>query len=100
MKFQASLGLLATLLISVHAHERFAIPDTIGKRDDVAPLIKRVVETGICGDGIKQDNEECDDGNKINDDSCTNSCKCGPGFVFSGAYPLLSISSDRSCSRS
>jgi cysteine-rich repeat protein len=42
----------------------------------------------ICGNGIVEgvgkDKEECDDGNKSNQDSCTNECKnnyCGDGFV-------------------
>lgn len=39
-----------------------------------------------CGDGIVQIqlNEECDDGNSINDDECSNECKiasCGDGIV-------------------
>jgi cysteine-rich repeat protein len=36
-----------------------------------------------CGDGIKQDNEECDDGNGDNTDACTSACKAtcaGPGY--------------------
>jgi cysteine-rich repeat protein len=31
--------------------------------------------TNYCGDGIKQDCEECDDGNTINNDLCSNLCK-------------------------
>jgi fimbrial isopeptide formation D2 family protein len=37
-----------------------------------------------CGDGTVQDGEECDDGNSINDDSCSNACKtpyCGDGIL-------------------
>nr|WMV61336.1 5255 [Craspedostauros australis] len=40
-----------------------------------------------CGDGTVDPGEECDDGNKINDDSCTNQCtsaKCGDGIMQSG----------------
>ncbi|MCU0659860.1 MAG: DUF4215 domain-containing protein [Polyangiaceae bacterium] len=36
-----------------------------------------------CGDGIKQENEECDDGNGDNTDACTSACKAtcaGPGY--------------------
>jgi cysteine-rich repeat protein len=29
----------------------------------------------FCGDGIKQDNEECDDGNRVDNDCCNNQCK-------------------------
>jgi cysteine-rich repeat protein len=40
-----------------------------------------------CGDGIKQDNEECDDGNDNNFDTCTNACTlpaCGDGVIQQG----------------
>ena len=38
----------------------------------------------VCGDGVRFGSEECDDGNLVNNDACTNSCKnptCGDGFV-------------------
>ena len=41
---------------------------------------------GSCGDGVKNGSEECDDGNAINTDACTTSCKnsyCGDGYVYS-----------------
>ena len=31
--------------------------------------------SGSCGDGIIQAGEECDDGNTVDDDSCTNLCR-------------------------
>ena len=44
-----------------------------------------------CGNGITEDNEECDDGNEIDDDSCSNECLsnipdpyCGDGNLDSG----------------
>ncbi len=45
-------------------------------------------ERSRCGDGILDPGEICDDGNKIDDDGCTNDCQiriippgCGDGFV-------------------
>lgn len=38
----------------------------------------------VCGNGIVEGLEECDDGNNSNTDSCTNECRnarCGDGFV-------------------
>ncbi len=29
----------------------------------------------VCGDGVKDSGEECDDGNAVDNDSCSNSCK-------------------------
>ena len=40
----------------------------------------------FCGDGTKGVLEECDDGNEVNNDDCTNACKlpkCGDGIVTS-----------------
>jgi cysteine-rich repeat protein len=38
----------------------------------------------ICGDGIPQNDEQCDDGNDVDSDSCSNTCKtpgCGDGIL-------------------
>jgi cysteine-rich repeat protein len=38
----------------------------------------------VCGDGIVEGDEECDDGNDLDDDDCTNACTlpvCGDGVV-------------------
>lgn len=40
-----------------------------------------------CGDGYVQSGEECDDGNSVNEDSCTSTCilaRCGDGYVQAG----------------
>ncbi len=29
----------------------------------------------VCGDGVKDSNEQCDDGNKVDNDTCNNSCQ-------------------------
>ena len=41
----------------------------------------------VCGDGIQDEGEECDDGNTVNSDACTNACTnavCGDGIVGPG----------------
>jgi cysteine-rich repeat protein len=41
----------------------------------------------VCGDGIGEGEEECDDGNQSNNDDCTNDCllpSCGDGFIQQG----------------
>ena len=41
----------------------------------------------MCGNGVREGDEECDDGNTDNTDGCTNACKlaaCGDGFVHAG----------------
>jgi len=38
----------------------------------------------VCGDGVVDTDEQCDDGNTSNEDLCTNTCRaavCGDGFV-------------------
>jgi len=42
-------------------------------------------QQGACGNGIPEAGEECDDGNSVNTDSCTNVCQsnvCGDGFLY------------------
>ncbi len=48
-------------------------------------------ELGGCGDGIVEDNEECDDGNTTDDDGCSATCTnevttpiCGDGILQAG----------------
>lgn len=47
---------------------------------------------GICGDGIVQSGEQCDDGNTANGDGCTVTCtferpaSCGDGIVQAGEH--------------
>jgi cysteine-rich repeat protein len=40
-----------------------------------------------CGNGVVEDAEECDDGNAVNDDGCSNECTlamCGDGIIQAG----------------
>ncbi|MCD6109480.1 DUF4215 domain-containing protein, partial [bacterium] len=37
--------------------------------------------TSVCGNGILEAGEQCDDGNKTNGDGCNSSCKTESGFV-------------------
>lgn len=42
---------------------------------------------GDCGNAVKDPGEECDDGNNVDDDTCTNACKlpiCGDGIKQAG----------------
>lgn len=46
-----------------------------------------VLPIQICGDGITDTGEECDDGNNVNNDGCSENCKteyCGDGVVQIG----------------
>ncbi|MDP2340844.1 MAG: hypothetical protein Q8O67_07800 [Deltaproteobacteria bacterium] len=63
--------------------------------DDGAPCEQGICVRGACvaarcGDGLSGDPEECDDGNDVDGDACTNSCTeavCGDGVVQLGVDP-------------
>ena len=43
--------------------------------------------TFVCGDGVVQSGEACDDGNDVDSDACPSTCAeavCGDGFVWAG----------------
>jgi len=43
--------------------------------------------TPICGNGVKDTGEQCDDGNTVNNDGCSSTCKiegCGDGIKQTG----------------
>ena len=40
----------------------------------------------MCGDGIIDDGEECEDGNIENNDGCSSSCEFEPGFICENNY--------------
>jgi len=44
--------------------------------------------TDVCGNGVVEGTEQCDDGNQVNDDGCTNACTlpvCGDGITQIGS---------------
>ena len=43
----------------------------------------------VCGNGIVEGNEECDDGNMIRGDGCDLECRVEPGFICSKANPSV-----------
>jgi cysteine-rich repeat protein len=54
----------------------------------------------VCGDGFKTESEECDDGNQVDNDSCSNSClqksSVSVGAIIGivcGAIALIAIAS-------
>jgi cysteine-rich repeat protein len=52
-------------------------------------LARSITAVGQCGDARIQAGEECDDGNRVSGDSCTNTCqasRCGDGIVQTGEY--------------
>jgi cysteine-rich repeat protein len=54
---------------------------------DLPPLPNAGIGNARCGDGALDSGEQCDDGNRSNNDDCTNECStaaCGDGFVLSG----------------
>lgn len=44
-------------------------------------LLPNDVKLGVCGNGILEDNEECDDGNITDDDCCSNECRINLNMV-------------------
>jgi len=76
------------------------------KRELINATESMLIEWGIieddkptCGDGYKEGYEECDDGNRENNDYCTNTCEnsaCGDGFI----QPIIGeeCESDADCS--
>ena len=44
----------------------------------------------VCGDGVVEGEEACDDGNSVDDDGCRNACRealCGDGIVRTDLEP-------------
>lgn len=44
----------------------------------------RLLQTSICGNGVVETNETCDDGNAVSGDGCSSTCQiesCGDGVI-------------------
>lgn len=64
--------------------EPWAVP-RYGARVDVRYRHQCVTPT--CGDGVRDEDEACDDGNAVNSDTCLSTCErayCGDGYVHHG----------------
>lgn len=60
--------------------------DTISE-DPSDPTVSTTEPDPVCGNGIVEDGEECDDGNVSNDDECLQTCTlatCGDSYVHEG----------------
>ncbi len=54
----------------------------------VPSLDLKLKPTTVCGNGVKETGEGCDDGGKVNNDGCSSACKtekCGDGIVQTGS---------------
>jgi cysteine-rich repeat protein len=86
-----SLATSSTSSVETHAAASASSTSVTGSAGSVssvaassAPTVTVPPSTAICGDGLVQNPEECDDGNRNPLDACTNDCKkpmCGDGIV-------------------
>ncbi len=54
---------------------------------DGTPAWKALGAPAVCGNGVQEGSEPCDDGNKVQTDACLNTCvkaSCGDNFIQSG----------------
>ena len=62
-------------------------PSSTTMDETTGPTSNTTMDPPICGDGIVNGGEECDDGNASNNDACTVTCVltgCGDGLVWDG----------------
>ncbi len=66
----------------------YTVDDGKGATSTATVTITITVNAPLCGNGVVEAGEQCDDGNNSNNDSCLNSCqsaRCGDGFLNSNA---------------
>eukprot|EP01022_Parablepharisma_sp_SALTPOND_P013163 TRINITY_DN173_c2_g1_i5.p1 TRINITY_DN173_c2_g1~~TRINITY_DN173_c2_g1_i5.p1 ORF type:complete len:100 (-),score=2.11 TRINITY_DN173_c2_g1_i5:27-326(-) len=44
-------------------------------------------KTSVCGNGVREGSEQCDDGNTNSGDGCDSSCNVESGYICSGERP-------------
>jgi len=70
--------------IDVDVLSRIHVSLSLFEQDECIADAVRLVQIAQCGNGIVEEDEDCDDGNSVNDDACPNSCtiaRCGDGIV-------------------
>ena len=56
-----------------------------GIDDNCNGVVDEGCASSVCGNGIVEAGEQCDDGNTINGDGCTSTCTVQPGFQCTGS---------------
>ncbi|HWN70429.1 MAG TPA: CotH kinase family protein [Haliangium sp.] len=68
--------------------------DTLGCSWDCQSVI-------VCGDGVRDETEQCDDGNLVDDDTCNNDCtpNCAHEMGFGDAYAFCPVAASHERTR-
>jgi cysteine-rich repeat protein len=88
----ARYGVLAALPLLIQCGGQIDSGDPNGSGSDESQratggCVEGQCAPANCGDGVVQAGEECDDGNEIGSDECSNHCKwarCGDGILHIG----------------
>lgn len=65
----------------------FVIVDAFGGKAENGPFTLTVAPV-VCGDGVQNGSEECDDHNLMSGDGCDAMCKVEPAFLCNNATPI------------
>lgn len=77
-----------------------AFGPVLADTEQAGVTISGQVGAAVCGNGILEAGEDCDDGNASNTDACLTTCEaasCGDGFVFVGTESCDAGGSNGSC---